>query len=134
MQQLAMVVLGLGAGNGCTWHAYASVCTATSVTAFEGGINQAKSEKITLLQTNPVLPSLLPPVADTKVFQNISATQQNIPSWVLSVLQIAASSLIAKQRKATSPTTGPGGAGSGGFCGEAGRSHDPFLTKLSTDR
>ena len=98
-------------------HIQGDLNTIADLLSFAGGITRAGGKRHPIAFDDPPNDIL------TKRFHlcyseqipesfKISQLPSEISSWVLSVLRIAASSLTAGSKAATSPTTGPGAAGS----------------------
>ena len=98
-------------------HIQGNLNTVADLLSFSGGITRAGGKKYPIAFDNPpndVLTQRFHMYYLEQIAKNLKISQlpRKISLWVLSVLQIAASCSTAEQKAATSPTTGPGVAGS----------------------
>ena len=115
VRHMALLVLD---ANCClaSQHIRGVLNTVTDLPSFSGGTTRAGGKKYPIAYDNPQNDirmqhfHLYYPVQIPSNFE-ICQLPSKILSWVVSILQAAASCLIAKQKVATSPTTGPGVTG-----------------------
>ena len=115
-RHVALLVLNAGCCL-ASQHIRGDLNTVADLLSFSGGITRAGGKQHPIAFDDPpndILTHRFHLYYSEQIPESFKISQlpKEISSWVLSVLRIAASSLTAGPKTATSPTTGPGDAGS----------------------
>jgi hypothetical protein len=115
-QKVALLALDAGCGL-ASQHLQGDLNTVADLLSFAGGITRAGGKRHPVAFDDPpddIITQRFHLCCSEQMPKNfrMSPLPNKISSWVLSVLQIAASSLTVASKEATSPKTGPGDGGS----------------------